>query len=79
MYLTSEDKLLEVPSRGATTGGSKYVGSSVSSPDLTILDVGAMDDGFYHCAAVNSIGRGEGPRVQLTLNGNMHKVLEGIH
>ncbi|XP_060068235.1 hemicentin-1-like [Ylistrum balloti] len=52
-----------------TIDGTKFVGSSVNNPSLTITDASTDDMGYYVCTAVNSVGVGRSSQGYLTVDG----------
>ncbi|XP_052103233.1 hemicentin-1-like [Mytilus californianus] len=61
---------------GSTTAtvdmsNSRYTGSSVSTPSLTITNLNSNDAGNYICLAVNSVGTGQSLQGPLTVIGNV--------
>jgi len=48
--------------------GSKYSGSTVNSPSLTIHRVDSSDVGCYTCCGTNSVGTGQSHAVSLVVN-----------
>ncbi|XP_071166173.1 basement membrane-specific heparan sulfate proteoglycan core protein-like isoform X2 [Mytilus edulis] len=50
---------------------SRYTGSSVSTPSLTITNLNSNDDGNYICLAANSIGTGQSIQGPLTVIGDV--------
>jgi hypothetical protein len=51
--------------------GSKYSGSTVNSPSLTIHRVDSSDDGYYTCYGSNRVGTGQSQEVHLDVVGCM--------
>ncbi|XP_063420706.1 hemicentin-1-like [Mytilus trossulus] len=61
---------------GSTTStvdmsNSRYTGSSVSTPSLTITNLNSNDAGNYVCLAANSVGTGQSITGPLTVVGNV--------
>ncbi|CAC5377805.1 unnamed protein product [Mytilus coruscus] len=54
--------------QGITVDGNKYVGGSLSNPDLTITNLGASDRASYKCSVVNSLGQGDSSSVTLSVD-----------
>ncbi|XP_033751333.1 hemicentin-1-like isoform X17 [Pecten maximus] len=52
-----------------TIDGTKFVGSSVGNPSLTITDATTNDMGYYICTAINSVGVGRSSQGYLTVDG----------
>ncbi|XP_071166138.1 hemicentin-1-like [Mytilus edulis] len=50
---------------------SRYTGSSVSTPSLTITNLNSNDGGNYICLAANSVGTGQSVQGPLTVVGNV--------
>ena len=49
---------------------TKYLGSSVAVPSLTILSVAAADEGYYTCVASNVFGEGRSELAFLEATGS---------
>ncbi|XP_033758139.1 hemicentin-1-like [Pecten maximus] len=68
-------------SNAATTvisvDGTKYSGSSVSTPSLTINSAGTVDAAAYICTATNIVGVGESTQTVLTVSGDVPTVTVG--
>ncbi|XP_069133931.1 serine-rich adhesin for platelets-like isoform X6 [Argopecten irradians] len=58
-----------------TIDGTKFVGSAVNNPSLTINSATADDEGNYICNAVNSVGLGKSSQAYLTVTGNVPSVV----
>lgn len=52
---------------------SKYNGSTIKQPSLTILNTDQLDSGIYVCAVVNEIGTGYSSKIQLIIKGKILK------
>lgn len=52
---------------------SKYNGSTIKQPALTILNTNQLDSGIYVCAVVNEIGIGYSSKIQLIIKGKILK------
>ncbi|XP_021345496.1 hemicentin-1-like, partial [Mizuhopecten yessoensis] len=52
-----------------TIDGTKFVGSSVNNPSLTITDASTNDMGYYVCTAINNVGVGRSAQAYLTVDG----------
>jgi hypothetical protein len=57
--------------KGVVIDGSKYSGSTVNSPSLTIHRVDSSDVGYYTCYGSNSVGTGQSQEVHLDVVGSM--------
>lgn len=57
---------------GPSTNPSKYGGSTIVSPSLTILNADLSDRGNYICYAVNSIGTGSSQQAVLGVSGRKY-------
>jgi hypothetical protein len=49
--------------------GTKYGGSSITSPSLIIFNAEASDEGAYICHATNSIGTAQSSQTNLNVDG----------
>ncbi|XP_033753605.1 hemicentin-1-like isoform X5 [Pecten maximus] len=58
-----------------TIDGTKFVGSAVNNPSLTINSATADDQGYYVCIAINSVGIGKSSQAYLTVTGNVPAVV----
>lgn len=50
---------------------SKYNGSTIIEPSLTIFNANQLDAGSYVCAVVNEIGTGYSSNIQLMIKGKI--------
>ena len=48
---------------------SKYNGSTINEPSLTIVNIDQFDSGAYVCAVVNNIGTGYSSKILLLIKG----------
>ncbi|CAC5377795.1 HMCN [Mytilus coruscus] len=53
---------------------SKYSGSTMTSPSLTILNAVIADQGYYKCSAQNSVGTGTSSQIFLDVSGTANPV-----
>ncbi|XP_060079143.1 hemicentin-1-like [Ylistrum balloti] len=58
-----------------TIDGTKFVGSAVNNPSLTINSVSTDDQGYYVCIAINSVGIGRSSQAYLTITGSIPAVV----
>ncbi|OWF56211.1 Titin [Mizuhopecten yessoensis] len=58
-----------------TIDGTKFVGSAVNNPSLTINQVASDDQGYYICIAINSVGIGRSSQGYLSITGNIPAVV----
>ena len=62
-----------------TTNDNRYTGGTPQEESLTISNVSFTDIGIYKCVAVNKVGIGTGPNIELavttTVQGNLNNLL----
>ncbi|XP_069133471.1 serine-rich adhesin for platelets-like isoform X3 [Argopecten irradians] len=63
------ERIINGVSTTLTIDGTKFVGSSVNNPSLTINDASTNDMGYYICTAINSVGVGRSSQGYLTVDG----------
>ncbi|XP_052106699.1 hemicentin-1-like [Mytilus californianus] len=64
-------KVSESTTSTVDMSNSRYTGSSVSTPSLTINNLNSNDAGNYICLAANSVGTGQSIQGPLTVIGNV--------
>ncbi|VDI02517.1 hemicentin, partial [Mytilus galloprovincialis] len=58
---------------------SKYSGSSITSPSLTIISAVFADEGYYTCNAQNSVGTGISLQIFLSVSGGLPVVTDLVN
>lgn len=56
------------------TNTTKYSGSTVSNPSLTISNVDQNDETYYICYATNTVGTGQSQQTYVDVIGSMYNV-----
>lgn len=57
---------------------SKYSGSSITSPSLTIISAVFADEGYYTCNAQNSVGTGISLQIFLSVSGGKLRLIVNL-
>ena len=59
----------EIAMHDKNSVASKYNGSTISEPSLTIFNTDLSDSGIYECGFVNRIGIGYGTSIHVVIRG----------